>query len=287
MPADVLRDRPGRSSGAEDLGDPHALEVRGVLVRNRPADKEQHVPHLVLAQHLAQLLGVLHVRTREAREPEHGRVLVDHGAQDRLGGLEDAGVDDLHPGVAQRARHDLGAAVVTVEARLRDDDFYRHGSLHYAPQNTLDGGCSPHTWRSTSQIFPTVARARTASSMNGMRFVSSTGASRSIARRASATRRPSRDRFTLDSRSSWRSRTPGSVRNSSIPPTDLSSSAYAFSPITRRVPSSSLCCCSHAESAIIWFAKPLRIASVIPPISSMRSMSERASSSMRVVSDST
>jgi hypothetical protein len=39
-----------------------------------------------------------------------------------LGRLVKAGVDHLHAGVAQRAGDDLGAAVVPVEARLRDDD---------------------------------------------------------------------------------------------------------------------------------------------------------------------
>ena len=38
------------------------------------------------------------------------------------GRLVQAGVDDLHAGVAQRAGDDLGAAVVTVEAGLRDHD---------------------------------------------------------------------------------------------------------------------------------------------------------------------
>ena len=41
---------------------------------------------------------------------------------DLLGRLAQAGVDDFHAGVAQRARDDLGAAIVPVEPRLRDDD---------------------------------------------------------------------------------------------------------------------------------------------------------------------
>ena len=41
---------------------------------------------------------------------------------DLLRRLPQAGVDDLHAGVAQRARDDLRAAVVAVEPRLGDDD---------------------------------------------------------------------------------------------------------------------------------------------------------------------
>ena len=41
------------------------------------------------------------------------------------------GVDDVHAGVAQRARDDLDAAVVAVEADLGDDDADRlPGLLH-------------------------------------------------------------------------------------------------------------------------------------------------------------
>ena len=41
---------------------------------------------------------------------------------DLLGRLPQAGVDHFHAGVAQRARDDLRATIVAVEAGLRDDD---------------------------------------------------------------------------------------------------------------------------------------------------------------------
>jgi hypothetical protein len=49
------------------------------------------------------------------------RVLLDHGLGDLLRRLVQAGVDDLHAGVTQGAGDDLGAAIVPIEARLRDD----------------------------------------------------------------------------------------------------------------------------------------------------------------------
>src|SRR5207247_10059690 len=45
------------------------------------------------------------------------------GADLRRGALQ-ARVHDLHAGVAQRLRHDLGAAVVTVEPGLGDEDLH-------------------------------------------------------------------------------------------------------------------------------------------------------------------
>ena len=49
-------------------------------------------------------------------------VLLERSGDDLLGRLAQARVDDLHAGVAQRARDHLGAAIVPVEAGLGDDD---------------------------------------------------------------------------------------------------------------------------------------------------------------------
>ena len=72
-----------------------------------------------------------HVRAGEHREADGVGVLLDDGLDDLLRRLVQAGVDDLHAGVAERAGHDLGAAVVPVEARLGDDHsdaFVHHRS---------------------------------------------------------------------------------------------------------------------------------------------------------------
>ena len=63
-----------------------------------------------------------HVRAGEHREADGVGVLLDGRLDDLLRRLVQAGVDDLHAGVAQRPRDDLGAAVVAVEARLGHDD---------------------------------------------------------------------------------------------------------------------------------------------------------------------
>ena len=54
----------------------------------------------------------------EHREPDDVGVLLDRRLDDLLRRLVQAGVDDLHAGVAQRPRHDLRAAVVAVETGL-------------------------------------------------------------------------------------------------------------------------------------------------------------------------
>ena len=58
------------------------------------------------------------VRAGQDRQADDVGVLLQRGGDDLLGRLAQAGVDHFHAGVAQRARDDLGAAVVPVEPGL-------------------------------------------------------------------------------------------------------------------------------------------------------------------------
>ena len=87
-----------------------------------PPITHQHVVEPLLLQQLHQPRRDVIVRAREDRQADDVGVLLQRGRRNLLGRLPQAGVDDLHAGVAQRARNDLGAAVVAVEARLGDDD---------------------------------------------------------------------------------------------------------------------------------------------------------------------
>ena len=60
--------------------------------------------------------------TGQDAKAHHGNVFLQCDGRDVLDAPADAGVDDLETGVAQRARDDLGAAVVAVEARFGDQD---------------------------------------------------------------------------------------------------------------------------------------------------------------------
>ncbi len=71
-----------------------------------------------------------HVGAAEDAEAQPVGVLVGDGADDGLRRLPQAGVDDVHAGVAQGAGHDLDAAVVAVQADLGEHD--------------ADGGCGDH-----------------------------------------------------------------------------------------------------------------------------------------------
>ena len=92
----------------------------------------------VLAQELEDSRHEGHVRAGEDRDADGVGVLLDRGLDDLLGRLVQPGVDDLHPGVAKRAGDDLRAAIVPVEARLRDDDadLPCHGAEPSSAQKT-------------------------------------------------------------------------------------------------------------------------------------------------------
>jgi hypothetical protein len=59
------------------------------------------------------------MRAGQNAQPQHVRILFHDGARDHLGGLEDAGVDDLHAGIAERAGNDLRSPIMAIEPRLR------------------------------------------------------------------------------------------------------------------------------------------------------------------------
>ena len=63
-----------------------------------------------------------HVRARHDREADRVDGLLHRGRRDHLRRLVQAGVDDLVAGVGERARDDLGAAIMAVEAGLGDED---------------------------------------------------------------------------------------------------------------------------------------------------------------------
>src|SRR5207237_235769 len=115
-------DFPERRPGAEHDLDAGLLELGNVFLRNDPAARDEDVARLPFLEELHHLREKGHVRPAEARQADRVDVLLDRGLDDVLRTLPQAGVDDLHAGVAQRAGDDLGPAVVAVESRFRNQD---------------------------------------------------------------------------------------------------------------------------------------------------------------------
>src|SRR3954468_18290271 len=148
-------------------------------------------------QCVGRLLRERKVRTGQDRQPHDLDVLLDGDVGDGVRALPQPEIDNLEPGVAQSAGDELGAAVVTVETGLGDEDTDRH-------QNTLGCWNSPHCCFKTCTISPTVQYAFAQSTSSGMRFSPSCAAAFSSAVRVDRTSAADRVRLTSASRSSWR-----------------------------------------------------------------------------------
>ncbi len=98
--AQEVDDLAGRSAGGEDGGDAAAAQLLGVLCRDRAAHDHEHVLRAVLAQSVEDSRHQRHVRTREDRDPDGVRILLDRGLDDLLRGLVQTGVDHLHARIA-------------------------------------------------------------------------------------------------------------------------------------------------------------------------------------------
>src|SRR4029079_4132644 len=88
----------------------------------------------------------MHRRARVQRETYCFGVFLDRGLDDLLRRLVQARVDHLEARVTQRPRDDLRAAVVAVEAGLRDDHAVRLGHRRESIERP---GCAlrSHRWR--------------------------------------------------------------------------------------------------------------------------------------------
>src|SRR5687768_5000209 len=110
----VLRDVVERGTRREYPADAVLLQPRDVGLGNNPPSEEQHVVHALLAHELRDAREKVVVRARQKREADHVGILLQRGLDDLFGGLMYAGIDHLHARVAQGARHDLRAPVVTI-----------------------------------------------------------------------------------------------------------------------------------------------------------------------------
>src|ERR1039458_5908335 len=120
--ADEFYDVVHRGAGLEDAGDAYLFQSFHILVGDNAADQHQHIVHLIFLEQVHHARNNRIVRARKNREADDLNVFLERGIDNHLRGLAEAGVDDFHAGIAKGAGNDLGATVVTVEARLGDQD---------------------------------------------------------------------------------------------------------------------------------------------------------------------
>ncbi len=110
----------GGGAGEEDFGDAGFFEGEDVGFGNDAAEKDGDVVHALVVKKLHELGADGVVGAGEDGEADDVDIFLDGGGGDHLWGLAEAGVDDLHAGVAEGAGDYFGAAVVAVEAGLGD-----------------------------------------------------------------------------------------------------------------------------------------------------------------------
>jgi len=117
---DEVDDVLGGGTGEEDFGDAGLLQGGDVGGGDDAADEDGDVGHAFVVEEFHELRADGVVRAGKNGEADDVNVFLDGGGGDHLGRLAQAGVDDLHAGVAEGAGDDFGAAVVSVEAGLGD-----------------------------------------------------------------------------------------------------------------------------------------------------------------------
>ena len=117
-----LDDVLSRSARQENFRHSLFLESRQIFLRNDTTDEHENVVHSFFTQQLddARAEGV--VSTTQYRNADGINVLLKRGCGDHLGCLPQSRVDDFHACIAQGSGDDFCSAVMTIKARLRDQN---------------------------------------------------------------------------------------------------------------------------------------------------------------------
>src|SRR5262249_24063953 len=117
----------------KNASDSYFTQPRNVDIRDDPAHHHEHVVEPFLFEELHHTRADVHVGPGQNREPDRISVLLQRRRDNLLGRLTKAGVDDFPARVAQRACDHLGATVMAIESRLRDND----ADLFHLPLSAL------------------------------------------------------------------------------------------------------------------------------------------------------
>src|SRR5712691_8613574 len=118
--ADETDDVLGRGARGEELFHAHGLEGRDVIGRDDAAAEDRDVFRAFFAEQFQDALEEVVVGAREDGEPDRVGVFLDGRGHNLLRRLVKPGIDDLEARVAERARDNLGTAVMPVQPRFRD-----------------------------------------------------------------------------------------------------------------------------------------------------------------------
>ena len=153
-----LGDRGARS---EDAGDSGLFEIGAVGLGDDATRHHQHVACAGVAQCGDELRQQRRMGTREDRAADDVDILFDRSGDDGIHAAAQPCVDHLEAFVAQAPRQHLGAAIVSVEARLGDEHANRRRSLSHAAR--LDVPCRAHVPGPASRAAPHRCAANRAS----------------------------------------------------------------------------------------------------------------------------
>lgn len=115
---DEVDDVLGGGAGEKDFGDAGFFQGGDVGAGDDAADEDGDVVHAFFVEEFHELRAERVVGAGKDGKADDVDVFLDGGGGDHLWGLAQAGVDDFHPGVAEGAGDDFGAAVVAVQPRL-------------------------------------------------------------------------------------------------------------------------------------------------------------------------
>jgi len=117
-----------RSSSGEDALDPDLLERRDIPFGNDTADDDQDVINLLFSHLLHQFFADRQVGSGHNRKADDVHPLLDGRMGDLIHGLMKAGVNHLHPRVAEGLRHYFGPSIVAVQPGFcnQDTNFFLH-----------------------------------------------------------------------------------------------------------------------------------------------------------------